>query len=262
MFKLLLPILFFCNTVFASTKVLSWNIQNFGLSKSATSIAMIADIMKPYDIIVIQEVNASYSGPQAIAKLVNSLKSLGADWDYVVSNPTVGKGRERYAFIWKRSVKLLGKPYLYTPFQFSIDREPYMATFVHLNDTFTIANIHIVPKNKHPEMEIVQLHQLAALKNQHIVIAGDFNCSHLSTAFNKLYNYHFKNALIKTATTLKMTPQKGSHLANQYDNFFYESREIEIAYPLCIDFSNRFNSLKEARRISDHLPISISLSLK
>ena len=87
------------------------------------------------------------------------MRKLGSDWDYAVSNPTIGKGIERYAYIWKKSVKLLGKPYLYTPFQYTIDREPYMATFVHQNDTFTIAKVHLVPKHRKPELQIIQLFQ-------------------------------------------------------------------------------------------------------
>ena len=262
MSRILFLLLIFSHSVFATTKVLSWNIQNFGLSKSDANFQFIASVMKPYDIIVIQEVNASYSGSQAIAKLVNCLKNLGSDWDYAVSNPTIGKGIERYAYIWKKSIKLLGKPYLYAPFQYTIDREPFMATFVHQKDTFTIVNIHLVPKQKKPELEIIQLYQLAALKNQHIIIAGDFNCPHFNMAFDKLYAYHFKHAFLRTPTTLKMKPKNGSHLASMYDNFYYEKNEIIAVSPTCIDFSRQFSSLKEARRISDHLPISISLSLK
>ena len=262
MFRIFLLTFIFCNTISANTKVLSWNIQNFGLSKSDASIDFIANIMKTYDVILIQEVNASYSGPQAIARLVSRLKNLGSDWDYSISNPTIGKGIERYAYVWKKSVKLIGKPYLYTPFQYTIDREPYMATFVHQKDTFTIANVHLVPKYKKPELEIIQLFQLAVLKNQHIIIAGDFNCPHFNMAFDKLYAYHFRHAFLRTPTTLKMKANNGSHLASMYDNFYYEYNELEVANPLRIDFSVQFSSLIEARRISDHLPISISLSLK
>jgi len=262
MSRFLFLLLIFSDSVFATTKVLSWNIQNFGLSKSDANFQFIASVMKPYDIIVIQEVNASYSGSQAVAKLVNCLKKLGSDWDFAVSNPTIGKGIERYAYIWKKSVKLLGKPYLYTPFQYTIDREPYMASFVNKRDTFTLANVHLVPKHKHPELEIIQLYQLAALKNQHVVIAGDFNCPHFNSAFDKLYTYHFEYALNKTPTTLKMDTRSGSHLASVFDNFYYENRELTIIETKCIDFSSKMSTLKEARKISDHLPISISISLK
>jgi deoxyribonuclease-1-like protein len=262
MYRILLLSFIFCNSILANTKVLSWNIQNFGLSKSDASIDFIANIMKTYDVILIQEVNASYSGPQAISKLVSRLKNLGSDWDYSISNPTIGKGIERYAYVWKKSVKLIGKPYLYTPLQFTIDREPYIATFANNRDTFTLANVHLVPKHKHPELEIIQLYQLAALKNQHIVIAGDFNCPHFNMAFDKLYAYHFRHAFLRTPTTLKMKAKNGSHLASMYDNFYYEYNELEVANPLRIDFSVQFSSLIEARRISDHLPISIFLSLK
>ncbi|MFN5941629.1 MAG: hypothetical protein ACK44S_00410 [Bacteroidota bacterium] len=54
MFRILFLLLIFSHSVFATTTVLSWNIQNFGLSKSDANFQFIASVMKPYDIIVIQ----------------------------------------------------------------------------------------------------------------------------------------------------------------------------------------------------------------
>lgn len=259
--RFLFFLFFLSSTVFSKTTILSWNIQNFGMSKSASTIAYIAKIVNTHDIIMIQEVNASPSGSKALMALVNQLNQMGNSWDYCLSNPTTGNGVERYAYVFKKSVTLIGKPYLYTPFQNTIDREPFIARFAHQGDTFTLANIHIVPKSKHPEIEINQLYQLANLSSQHVIIAGDFNCPYANRAFNTLYTYKFKNALTQTATTIKMKAINGLHLANSYDNFYFEKEEFTIHSSYSIDFTHQFNTLKEARRISDHLPICISLSL-
>jgi deoxyribonuclease-1-like protein len=56
----------------------SWNIQNFGKSKSEVEINFIANTLKNYDIIAIQEVVAGYGGAQAVAKLAAELNRKGA----------------------------------------------------------------------------------------------------------------------------------------------------------------------------------------
>jgi endonuclease/exonuclease/phosphatase family metal-dependent hydrolase len=46
--------------LFSQIKLLSWNIENLGQSKSNQEIILIANIVRDYDIIVIQEVVAGY----------------------------------------------------------------------------------------------------------------------------------------------------------------------------------------------------------
>jgi endonuclease/exonuclease/phosphatase family metal-dependent hydrolase len=61
----------------------SWNIQNFGKSKSEVEINLLQYTLKNYDIIAIQEVVAGYGGAQAVAKLADELNRKGSKWDYV-----------------------------------------------------------------------------------------------------------------------------------------------------------------------------------
>lgn len=108
-------LLFFCFFSFSQTKVLSWNLENFGKSKSESELYFIANAINNYDIIAIQEVVAGYGGAQAIAKLTAILDQKGSKWDYKISDPTSGSSykRERYAFIWKSSkIKLKGNTWL------------------------------------------------------------------------------------------------------------------------------------------------------
>jgi endonuclease/exonuclease/phosphatase family metal-dependent hydrolase len=86
---------------FSQTKLLSWNIENLGKSKSDKTINYIANALRDYDIIAIQEVVAGYGGAQAVARLADELNRKGAKWDYVISDPTSSSAykTERYAFI-------------------------------------------------------------------------------------------------------------------------------------------------------------------
>lgn len=63
----------FTTLLFSQTKILSWNIENFGKSKSETQLNFIANTIKDYDIITIQEVVAGYGGAQSVTKLVEIL---------------------------------------------------------------------------------------------------------------------------------------------------------------------------------------------
>lgn len=59
----LLYLLFFSSlTLFSQTKLLSWNLQNFGKSKSNQEVEFIASVIKDYDIITIQEVVVGNGG--------------------------------------------------------------------------------------------------------------------------------------------------------------------------------------------------------
>jgi hypothetical protein len=62
-----LSFLLFTSSLFSQTKLLSWNLENFGKSKSDQEITFIANTVKNYDIIAIQEVVAGYGGAQAVA---------------------------------------------------------------------------------------------------------------------------------------------------------------------------------------------------
>ncbi|WP_431242772.1 hypothetical protein ACQ9BO_23995 [Flavobacterium sp. P21] len=106
---------FFTLFSFSQTKILSWNLENFGKSKTDSEINFIASTVVDYDIVAIQEVVAGYGGAQAIAKLAAILNEKGTKWDYTISEPTSDSSykAERYAFIWKTSkAKLKGKPSL------------------------------------------------------------------------------------------------------------------------------------------------------
>lgn len=175
-------LLFFCltNISTAQVKILTWNVENLGSSKSESVINYIANTVKDSDIVALQEVVAGYGGAQAVAKLADALNRKGAKWDYAISDPTSSSAykTERYAFLWKTArVRLVNKPWLEKKYGLLIDREPYYATFEYNKKQFTLANFHAITKSKQPETEIKHFKNLPGeYPNLNLIFLGDFNC--------------------------------------------------------------------------------------
>jgi len=238
--------------------ITSWNIANLGGSKHDTILERVAQTIAKSDIVCIQEVITSPAGAKAVAIIVDKLKRKGLDWDYAISNPTSGEGSERYAMLWKKSkVRMYGKHWLEQSLADSINREPMLARFISGRDTFLVATMHSVPKSKNPARENKFLYTLDSLyEKDHLLIMGDFNASHKSNAFDKLYTRKMTQSLTNQKTTLKMEPNAaGEHLANEYDNIFYEKDEIKLVDTGVIDFSRYYSDLHKSRKLSDHIPV-------
>ena len=260
----LLFLLFFFFS-FSQTKIVSWNLENFGKSKSDQTINYIANTLKDCDIIAIQEVVAGYGGAQAVAKLADKLNRKGAKWDYSISDPTSSSAykTERYAFIWKTSkIKKIGKAWLEKKYHLEIDREPYFCTFQYENKEFTVANFHAITKKKQPETEIKYFKFLPTeYPDLNLIFAGDFNCPQSHTVFIPLKNMGYKSILVNQKTSLKKECKKGKCLASEFDNMYYNASKFKFINSGVIPFYNNFNSLQEARVISDHIPIWFEFSL-
>jgi deoxyribonuclease-1-like protein len=263
--SLSLFILFFSINLFSQVKIVSWNLENFGKSKTDYHLVIIANTVRHYDIIAIQEVVAGYGGAQAVAKLVGILNEKGTNWDYSISNPTSGTSykRERYAYIWKTSkIKLKGNTWLEKKYHLEIDREPYFATFEIDKKTVTLVNFHAITKKKQPETEIKYFkflpQEYPALK---LVFIGDFNCPESHTVFNPLKEMGYSPILKNQKTTLKQKCKGDNCLASEFDNIFYKKSNLKYINSGVISFYKTFDSLKEARKISDHIPIWFEFSL-
>lgn len=258
-------LLLYCTVFYSQTKLLSWNLENFGKSKSETEIAFIVETVREYDIIAIQEVVAGYGGTQAVARMAAELNRKGAKWDYVISNPTSGSAyqKERYAFIWKTAkLKKIGHPWLEKKFQLAIDREPYYCTFQYKNKQFTVVNYHAIPKSKQPEREIKYFKYLPdQYPTLNLIFAGDFNCPQSHTVFNPLKKQGYQSILVGQKTSLKHKCKYNKCLSSEYDNIFYKTSKIKNLNSGSIFFYKNFNSLKEARKISDHIPVWFEFSL-
>lgn len=254
-------------------KVLSWNLYNFGKSKDAQEIEYIAKQLKNYDIVAIQEVSTSLYGIRAVAKLADQLNRTGSKWEYKISEPTSGNGKERYAYVWKTATKnakiSLKKDWLEESIEAKVDREPYMARFEinfkkdKTTNTVLIGSFHAVPKSKDPEKEIVFLEEIPnRYRTDNILILGDFNLDGKHEAFDVLRNRSFVAAFKGQKTSLRMKEKDGNPLNEEYDNIFVETRAFDIKKAEVIHFYKDYNSLKDARYISDHIPLWVELGFK
>lgn len=262
-FCLLLLILH--STSFSQVKLVSWNLENFGKSKSDSTIAFIANTLKNFDIIAIQEVVAGYGGTQAVAKLADELNRKGSKWDYTVSNPTFSSSykSERYAFIWKTAtIKQIGKAWLEQNFKVEIDREPYLCTFQYNDKQFTLVNFHAITKNKQPETEIKYFKYFPEkYATLNLLFLGDFNCPQSHTVFNPLKKMGYKSAFLNQKTSLKKNCVNDNCLASEFDNIWYNNNKINVKNSKVIPFYSNFNVFQNAKKISDHIPISTELYL-
>jgi deoxyribonuclease-1-like protein len=264
--KLLLILLILSITLQGQVKILSWNIENLGKSKSDSTIIYIANILRDYDIVAIQEVVAGYGGAQAVARLADELNRKGSKWDYTISDPTSSSAykTERYAFMWKTSsVKKIGKAWLEEKYHLLIDREPYYATFEYDKKQFTLANFHAITKSRQPETEIKYFKFLPAqYPNLNLIFLGDFNCPQSHTVFNPLKSMGYNSVFQKQMTSLKKECKNSNCLASEYDNIWYNANRVVVNQCHVILFYNHFKTLQEARAISDHIPIVAEIVLK
>jgi len=235
----------------------SWNIAHMGKSKDQTALSYISATLKDFHLVAIQEVNTGADGIRAIVMLDSLLDLTGSQWDYAVSDPTSGKGSERYAYLWNtRKIKRCGTPWLNQELADSLDREPYMCRFSFEKDTFLIANLHVVPKAKNPAREILQLHGIYELHKKEILIyAGDFNLTFSHKAYDSLKIRNYLDAVNNVKTSLKTEMKEGEKFANAYDHILYPSDRVDISEGGIVNITNDFESLKECRKISDHVPV-------
>lgn len=267
-FSLLLLLFLSLTTTSQSIKICSWNLFDFGKSKSDTEIEFIAKTVSVFDIIMIQEVVAKDpGGAQAVGRLGEALKRLGAKWEYRISDATSGENsykRERYAYLWKPSkISLVGRPWLEVKYSNEINREPYLATFNMGEKEFTLINFHAITKSMQPETEIKYFKYFPAqYENKNLIFAGDFNLPQHHTVFNPLKSMGYQPVLTNQKTSLKQSCFDGDCLASEFDNIFYKKSLIKFINSGVIHFYKSLKYFEEARSISDHLPVYFEFELK
>ncbi len=262
--KFIIFLLFFTLISFAQLKIVSWNLQNFGKSKSDDEINYIAVKLKSYDVIAIQEVVAGHGGAQAVARLSQELNRKGNNWDYAISDSTTSSAykTERYAFIWNTSkVKKNGVAWLEQKYSLEIDREPFYCTFEVNKKQFTLVNFHAITKSKQPETEIKYFKFLPSqYPDLNLIFLGDFNCPQSHTVFFPLRKMGYESILHNQKTSLKQECSENNCLASEFDNMFFDAKKCRVQDVMVIKFYEDFESLHDARKISDHVPIAATFT--
>jgi endonuclease/exonuclease/phosphatase family metal-dependent hydrolase len=226
-----------------SQTLLSWNIQNLGETKFKRDsvINQISTVIKSSgaDVIAIQEVVTGPYGDSCILKIAKII-----NYNYTISQKTTGNGSERYAFLYKKNIKLNWSK-LDVTLQDSIDREPFVSSFRINKKEHIIRQVHLVPTNKTPQKEVEDLY---CYKDG--IICGDFNltCNHLIYVPLKTY---FSMPLCGKGTSLK---RDGTVSENNYDHFLVD-KKYKILESKVYIYSYKGNR----NVLSDHLPIIIKL---
>jgi len=264
---LLLCALFYFSQLYSQTQeitLISWNIRDFGKTKSAAELEKIATILKDADIIAIQEVVAGYGGAQAVAKLADLLNRKGAQWDYIISDPTRSSKYmlERYAYIWKnKHIKIKNRGRLISELQDKIEREPLAVDFYTKGKQFTIYNYHAIPNQKNPKPEITALTKYLVDNSDYpTIIAGDFNMDENDAVFYELIKNNYTPSLRNTKTTIKRTCNNLEYLNYNIDNIYISKRVTKKSAGV-IDFVKVCDEIDNARKLSDHLPVFLKFSL-
>ncbi len=242
--------------------IVSWNIQDLGKTKNSNELFKIAQIIKHFDLVMVQEVvGKDPKGAQAVSRMVDELNRMGFQWDYRVSDPTnspSGNISERYAFIWKASkVSLLNRANLDLELKDVCDREPFLGKFLFKSklDTINVVNFHSRPHDQGPEDEIFYFKDYQdRLGTENVVIGGDFNIDEDHIVWKAFYSRGYQNALSNTKTTLKNSCTNNNYLNHSIDNFYFAGA-IRMVDSGTIDFVESCNNLKNARALSDHLPV-------
>jgi hypothetical protein len=183
--------------------------------------------------VAIQEVVAGRGGVDAVERLDSILEKNSISWGTSVSQPTSGKGTERYAFIWKNSKITMISQRLSQHLSYLVDREPYVLEMdisgIHkkykLN--LVVVSFHAVPKAKNPGHEIEALIREPVIvdRAKETIVLGDFNLSFEDPSFEVLRFLQFK-PLIESKTALRRSLKNGSHLTHNYDNIWIRKAEI------------------------------------
>lgn len=249
----------------AQVRLCSWNIQDFGNSKSDSEIVYIAKKLRDFDVLAIMEVVAGPGGAQAVGRLAEELNRTGAKWDYAISNPTSGNGyrSERYAYLWKTAKIKKRKSTLEKEFHQEIEREPYLIEFEYKQKGFTVCLLHAITRERQPEREIKYLKYIESrYPMRNIIFCGDFNCVQTHSVFNPLKARGYIPTLLNCKTTLKQKLKGTECLASAYDNIFYNNGAFNVISSGAIPFYKDFEELTQARKISDHLPIYCEFTIR
>jgi hypothetical protein len=95
-----------------------------------------------------------------------------------------------------------------------------------------------------------------------LIFVGDFNFPQSHTVFIPLRKMGYSCVFTNQKTSLKKEGNANDCLASEFDNIWYNTSKISIITSKVIHFYDTFQSLYEARKISDHIPIILEFNLK
>jgi len=238
----------------SSIKLATWNIRILSNgSRDDTELVEIADILKRYDLIAIQEARDTV--------VLNRLQAILPGYDYIASSPVGRRVKEIYAYFYKPSViSTIGTAYIFLDPGDVFIREPFIVCFKAGNFDFTLIDIHVLYGDSETERreEIKLLDDVLLNVDENnggekdIILLGDFNFDSTDTGW-QITTY---NPVVPPSTKTTITD------TSSYDNIWtnptytYEYQEpLEVYRFDELVFNN--NDEAASLAVSDHRPVSV-----
>lgn len=273
----------------------TWNIQRFGgfhaawtenpasPKRNLRGLAIIAEVIKCFDVIALQEVLRDTSALRYVME-----HFLGSHWAALLTDVTAGeKGNsERLAYLYDtRRVTLSGlSGELVLPAtkdgtpEEQFDRTPYMVGFRAGTEHFTLLTAHIrygdLPAGRIPELRRFAHYTAQELRNRtraglsreepNLIVLGDFNID--KRQGNPLFDAFVETglwvpeALRALKTTTGKTPKHYDQIAWFRDDFALRpsGRTGKINFVGAV--FQELSSTQMTHRVSDHFPLWIEFS--
>lgn len=248
-------------------RLASWNIRVFSNnSRDDTELRQICDVILDYDLVAVIELRDE----KVLARAEVVLQDMGRDYDYVVSPPVGRRVKERYAFLYDRSLIDVVKPgEVFPDVGDEFIREPYYATFRAGAFDFTAIAVHViwgdrVQARREEIQKLAEVYQAVQAMNpteQDILLVGDFN-----RPPDDEKSYAKLNA-IPSMIHLFDPPLK-SHVEDTslYDNIWFQAEYVKeyvgkhgIDHFDETDFADNDKQAKQAA--SDHRPVWAEFSM-
>lgn len=270
----------------------TWNLRNFGRvhprfeenagspKRNYRALACIAEIVRRFDVLAIQEVKRDTSG---IRTLVDEF--LGSNWGMLISDVAGGdKGNEeRLTYVYDRrrvtpsglagEIVLPPTPDGNPAEQF--DRTPYIVGFRAAEESFALLTVHIRYGDKSadriPELKRLAAYTAAELRDRarstgaeeaNLIVLGDFNIDD-RTAEDPLFAAFCSTGLKVPDALLEVKTTYGAE-AKHYDQIAWFMGSMNLLYEGragVVDFTGKvFKELKPRQmtdRMSDHFPLWI-----
>lgn len=234
------------------------------LGKNKKDYNYLAKAIKPFDIVGLIEV----MNVKGIERLTDELNKISdAKWDYIISPYSVGTDnyKEYYGYVYKKNkVKHINNIGFYPDTNNDFIREPFAANFKIDSFDFTFVLAHSIYGKKISQRQfeaneminVYKYFQNLDLKENDIIIAGDFNLPANNSSFFNLVDYKDNLTYVIDPSIKTTIGSKG--LANSYDNMF-------ISKKYTTEFQGQSGALditlgdyiKTRKEVSDHLPIFI-----
>ncbi|KAM4820226.1 deoxyribonuclease-1 [Thomomys bottae] len=263
--------------VAVSLRIAAFNIQTFGETKmsNATLSRYIVQILRRYDIALVQEVRDTYL--VAVGKLLDELNRDAPDtYRYVVSEP-LGRSsyKEQYLFVYRPDQVTVQDSYYYDDGcepcgNDTFSREPaivrFSSRFTRVKE-FAIVPLHSAPAEAVAEIDALYDVYLDIQKKwglEDVMLMGDFNagCSYVTPS-------QWPSIRLRTSTAFQWlipdtadTTVSSTHCA--YDRIVVAGELLQGAVlpdsAAPFDFQAAYKlSIPLAKAISDHYPVEVTL---